>query len=340
MFLWLLFSCYQQSSFLHAGSSHNTSPKPFPGRGNWSSPSQSAPPSTKLFSEGIHHASCVPVIEENPSTPQPPTCRTPSPFNPAYLTTPNSLSPSCSLPSLGSTNSIAGSTAHSPTVRAVPAPLLPEFEMLSSLKIEGADVYLDKENARNFLQMQLERERDFADLFVPSSEFKNIKKPPRNRKYSCDNLLSEKKHVEDSSPKNNIVSNGITPNTSVRDNIRKFSRRHSSVDAPHQQSSYRPKASTSGSSQGYSTSARERINKFNILNKKGASSRPSRQRAGSLSNLLSEESNDAGSDSNCSVPWKDHFSHLRRKSLDPLTATDLMSDVRAGICYLARAKSC
>ena len=140
----------------------------------------------KLMSE-MHQASFVDDFHASrPSPPLPPTppipsspitafpMRTPSPPPSPYYhstRTPGSLSPSCSIPSLPSTGSVVSiSSAHSPTVKTFSPDPVADLEIKNALKIEGVDISLDKENARNFLKMQLEKERGrdpSGNLYVP-----------------------------------------------------------------------------------------------------------------------------------------------------------------------------
>ncbi|KAF2359054.1 PDZ domain [Trinorchestia longiramus] len=320
--------------------------------------------------------------------------RSPSPYHANCFSsrTPRSLSPSCSIPSMPSTGSLAniGVIGSPPNTSSMTAATrshvldpVSDIEKDGSLKIEGADITLDKENARNFLQMQLDKERA-KELYLKSlsSESKAVNGAreineqtvyPKGRKCSygsplhnrsnsvaVDNALINagiknyfaNKSTENIYLKSNSVdktsgggSNSASPwgaqrSSKVSDNIKLFDggRRHSSF-TPLQSGgrlnfkSHTLDRSTYGTTPPVVPSGVGRYSKHGSDTSKRVSSRwrggegPLRKTpfSGSCSNLsyTSDEKFNGEGELNCNVPWRNHFSELRRRSLSAMSAGTL-----------------
>ena len=136
----------------------------------------------------------------------------------SYSETPGSLSPSCSIPSLPSTSSVLSVSSKS-------FDLISDIDIARNLRIEDTDVTLDKENARNFLIMQLEKERYgvYDDIYKKSYvNVNSLKKYPSETDTN----------ITDNSCSSTHKSSDYRRGSSVQENIKNYNvgRRHSSFD--------------------------------------------------------------------------------------------------------------
>ncbi|XP_047735649.1 PDZ and LIM domain protein Zasp isoform X15 [Hyalella azteca] len=313
----------------------------------------------------------------------PPFPSPPPPLQSARLdVSPQGRSPSPGAGSLGifQSKNTYTNLSSSPTSASHDQFLNPVFdiEKENALKIEGADISLDKENARNFLQMQLDKERA-RELYVKSlvsskdaiyeDNITGDRFNTKTRKYSggvpshnlnnsavvdkCLNNNNSKKHFPNRSTDNifwkthssELNGNSINEanksseerrSSKVSDNIKLFNggRRHSSF-VPPQPGKLNFKSSTLDRNANLSStspsSVADRTSSTGRFLKNTAPRETPRNRwagdgslrrvpfSGSCSSLSNVEDKATMSGSNSNVPWRNHFSELRRKSAVAVT---------------------